>query len=94
MDLFADQMTTRTQKNEPLALRMRPRTIEEFVGQEELVGVGRFLRRVIQADSVPSLLFFGPPGTGKTTLANIVAHSTGSHFEEMNAVSAGVADIR
>ena len=94
MDLFADQMMSRTQKNEPLALRMRPRTIDEFVGQEELVGVGRFLRRVIQADSVPSLLFFGPPGTGKTTLANIVAHSTGSHFEEMNAVSAGVADIR
>ena len=94
MDLFAEQITSRVQKNEPLALRMRPRTIEEFVGQEELVGVGRFLRRVIQADSVPSLLFFGPPGTGKTTLANIVAHSTGSHFEEMNAVSAGVADIR
>ena len=94
MDLFADQMTMRTQKNEPLALRMRPRTLDEFVGQEDLVGPGRFLRRVIQADSVPSLLFFGPPGTGKTTLANIVAHSTGSHFEEMNAVSAGVADIR
>ena len=94
MDLFADQMTMRAQKNEPLALRMRPRTLDEFIGQEELVGPGRFLRRVIQADSVPSLLFFGPPGTGKTTLANIVAHSTGSHFEEMNAVSAGVADIR
>ncbi len=94
MDLFAEQMTMRTQKNEPLALRMRPRTLDEFIGQEELVGAGRFLRRVIQADSVPSLLFFGPPGTGKTTLANIVAHSTGSHFEEMNAVSAGVADIR
>ena len=94
MDLFADQLDARSRQNEPLALRMRPRTIDEFVGQEQLVGPGRFLRRVIQADSVPSLLFFGPPGTGKTTLANIVAHSTGSHFEEMNAVNAGVADIR
>jgi putative ATPase len=73
---------------------MRPRTLDEFVGQSELVGPGRFLRRVIESDSLPSLLFFGPPGTGKTTLANIVAHSTGAQFEEMNAVSAGVADIR
>ena len=94
MDLFADQMETRRLNLEPLALRMRPRTLDEFVGQSELVGPGRFLRRVIESDSLPSLLFFGPPGTGKTTLANIVAHSTGAQFEEMNAVSAGVADIR
>ncbi len=94
VDLFADPMESRRLNREPLALRMRPRTLDEFVGQSELVGPGRFLRRVIESDSLPSLLFFGPPGTGKTTLANIVAHSTGAQFEEMNAVSAGVADIR
>lgn len=94
MDLFADLAAEKLNSQEPLALRMRPRSLDEFVGQAELVGAGRFLRRVIQSDTLPSLLFYGPPGTGKTTLANIVAHTTGAHFEEMNAVSAGVADIR
>jgi len=78
----------------PLAARMRPRSLEEYVGQEQIVGVGRALRRAIETDRVPSMILWGPPGTGKTTLAEIVARSTGSHFEKLSAVSAGVADLR
>ncbi len=78
----------------PLAARMRPLTLEEYVGQESIVGEGRALRRAIQSDSVPSMVLWGPPGTGKTTLAEIIAHSTGAHFEKLSAVSAGVADLR
>ncbi len=78
----------------PLAFRMRPRTLDEFVGQEHIVGKGRLLRRVIQADQVSSLIFYGPPGTGKTTLAQVIANTTRSHFITMNAVLAGVKDLR
>jgi putative ATPase len=78
----------------PLAARMRPRSLEEFVGQSDIVGEGRALRRAIQSDRVPSMILWGPPGTGKTTLAEIVARSTGAHFEKLSAVSAGVADLR
>jgi putative ATPase len=78
----------------PLAARMRPRTFDEFVGQEDLVGPGRALRRAIEDDAVPSMILWGPPGSGKTTLAEIVAQSTGAHFERLSAVSAGVADLR
>jgi putative ATPase len=78
----------------PLAFRMRPRTLDEFVGQEHIVGKGRLLRRVIQADQVSSLIFYGPPGTGKTTLAQVIANSTKSHFITMNAVLAGVKELR
>ena len=78
----------------PLAFRMRPRTLDEFVGQEHIVGKGRLLRRVIQADQVSSLIFYGPPGTGKTTLAQVIANSTQSHFITMNAVLAGVKELR
>jgi putative ATPase len=73
---------------------MRPRTLDEFVGQEHIVGAGRLLRRVIQADQVSSLIFYGPPGTGKTTLAQVIANSTKSHFITMNAVLSGVKELR
>jgi putative ATPase len=78
----------------PLAARMRPRTLDEFVGQAPLLGPGRALRLAIERDAVPSMVLWGPPGSGKTTLARIVANSTGAHFESMSAVSAGVADLR
>jgi putative ATPase len=73
---------------------MRPRTLEEFVGQEHILGPGRLLRRAIEADQLSSLIFYGPPGTGKTTLATVIANTTKSHFLTINAVLAGVADIR
>ncbi len=78
----------------PLAARMRPRTLDEFVGQDSLLGKGRALRAAIERDATPSMILWGPPGSGKTTLAQIVARATGAHFEGMSAVSAGVADLR
>ena len=78
----------------PLADRMRPRTLEEFIGQEQLVGKGRLLRRAIEADRLTSSIFFGPPGCGKTTLASIIARATKAHFVQLNAVTSGVSDVR
>ncbi|MEP0871347.1 AAA family ATPase [Trichocoleus desertorum AS-A10] len=78
----------------PLADRLRPRTLDEFVGQEHIVGPGRLLRRAIQADQLASVIFAGPPGTGKTTLARVIANSTQGHFISINAVLAGVKEIR
>lgn len=83
-----------TKKAAPLADRMRPRTLDEFVGQEHIVGKGKLLRRAIEADTLHSSIFFGPPGCGKTTLASIIANTTGSRFEKLNAVTAGVKDVR
>ncbi len=81
-------------KNQPLAYRMRPRTLEEYIGQDHIVGPGRLLRRAIQADQLSSVIFYGPPGTGKTTLARVIANTTKSHFSTINAVLSGVKELR
>jgi len=93
-DLFAHAASERAQDNAPLAMRLRPTSLEEFVGQEHVLGEGSALRRAIVEDRMGSAIFFGPPGSGKTTLARIVAASTGAEFEELSAVSASVADVR
>jgi len=95
MDLFEHSRREQIQREAPLAARMRPRTLEEFVGQEHIVGEGRLLRRAIEADRLfSSIILWGPPGTGKTTLAMIIARHTQSHFDTISAVMAGVNDIR
>jgi putative ATPase len=93
-DLFAARREELIEREAPLAARIRPRTLDEFVGQEHIVGPGRLLRRAIQADQLSSVIFYGPPGTGKTTLARIIANTTRAHFIAINAVLAGVNDIR
>ena len=95
MDLFEHSRQEQIHREAPLAARMRPRALQAFVGQEHIVGEGRLLRRAIAADRLfSSLIFWGPPGTGKTTLAMIIANTTASHFETISAVLAGVADLR
>ena len=94
MTLFDHASRERIEREAPLAARMRPRSFDEFVGQGHVVGPGRVLRRAIEADQIPSLLLWGPPGSGKTTLANLIAGLTSSHFEPVSAVTAGVADLR
>jgi putative ATPase len=93
-DLFSDAAAQRLPDTAPLALRLRPRTLDELAGQEHMLGEGSALRRAIAEDRVGSAIFFGPPGTGKTTLARIVAATTGAAFEELSAVSASVNDVR
>src|SRR6266568_4896827 len=80
--------------SEPLAARMRPRELEEFVGQAAILGPGKILRRMIERDELRSAIFFGPPGSGKSTLAALVARRTRAHFQTFSAVTAGVADVR
>lgn len=94
MDLFELAGQQERMRQAPLADRVRPRTLEEFVGQEEIVGPGKLLRRAIEADQLRSVIFYGPPGTGKTTLAKVIANTTRGEFVQLNAVTSGVADIR
>ncbi len=94
MDLFQYQEDILKEKEAPLAYRMAPKTLDEFFGQEHIIGRGKLLRRAIEADKMGSLIFYGPPGTGKTALARIISQTTKSYFEKLNAVTSGVADLR
>ncbi|MEM5774957.1 MAG: AAA family ATPase, partial [Anaerolineaceae bacterium] len=94
-DLFDHSMEQDMEQDAPLAARMRPRTLDEIVGQEHIIGEGKLLRRAIQADRMfQSIILFGPPGTGKTTLARVIAEHTSARFETISAVLAGVAELR
>ncbi|MHB8132903.1 MAG: AAA family ATPase [Anaerolineaceae bacterium] len=94
-DLFDHAMKSRMEQEAPLAARMRPRTFDDFIGQEHIIGEGKILRRAIQADRLfSSIIFTGPPGTGKTTLAQLIALNTKAHFETISAVLAGVSELR
>lgn len=90
-DLFS---STKKTDSEPLAYKMRPRTLEEYIGQNHIIGKGKLLRRAIQADLLSSIIFYGPPGTGKTTLARVIANTTKSYFSTLNAVLSGVKELR
>ncbi|MEK6590481.1 MAG: replication-associated recombination protein A [Nitrospinota bacterium] len=94
MDLFENVMESVNKKITPLADRMRPSFLNDFMGQQHLIGEGKPLRKLIERDSVGSMIFWGPPGSGKTTLARIIANTTKRRFEEISAVNAGVADLR
>src|SRR6516162_6716541 len=94
MELFQTVHDQNLRKAMPLAARMRPRTVEEFVGQEHFFGPGKLLRRMLQADRLSSVIFYGPPGTGKTALAHVIAQHTRCHFRQVNAAASGVKEVR
>ena len=83
-----------TDETQPLAARLRPTTLDEFAGQKHLLGEGKVLRRLIENDRISSMIFWGPPGVGKTTLARIIAHQTKSAFIDFSAVTSGIKEIR
>ena len=94
MDMFEKQGEEQQMQEAPLATRMRPTSLHTFVGQQHLIGPGRVLRKAIESGRIPSIILWGPPGCGKTTLAYIIANTTGAHFSPISAVSASVADLR
>jgi putative ATPase len=94
VDLFADSRRKNLARVAPLAVRMRPRTLDEFAGQQHFLGPGKLLRRMLEADRLSSVIFYGPPGTGKTTLAFLIAQHSRCHFEQMNAAAVGVKEVR
>jgi putative ATPase len=94
MSLFAAQERDNRRKSEPLASRMRPRSLDEFVGQQHFLGEGKLLRRLIKADRLTAVIFYGPPGSGKTALAHLLARETSARFRQLNAVTSGVKDVR
>jgi len=94
VDLFAEQRAKALARVQPLAVRMRPTTLDEFVGQQHFLGEGKLLRRLLAADRLTSAIFYGPPGTGKTTLASIIAQHTQAAFEQANAAAVGVKEVR
>ncbi len=93
MDLFEYNRKKAMEKESPLAARMRPTQLEEFVGQEHIIGKDKLLYRAIKADKLSSIILYGPPGTGKTTLAKIIANTTKAEFVQINATSAGKKEI-
>ena len=94
MNLFESASSQSADRHQPLAYRMRPRVLDEYIGQDAIIGKGRLLRRAIQADQLSSVIFYGPPGTGKTTLAQVIANTTKRHFSTLNAVLSGVKELR
>ena len=93
MDLFDYMRKQNSDKESPLASRMRPTTLEEVVGQQHIIGKDKLLYRAIKADKLGSLIFYGPPGTGKTTLAKVIANTTSAEFKQINATIAGKKDM-
>ena len=94
MDLFELNRQRELEKNAPLADRLRPISLDDYIGQEHLVGEGKIINRMIKADRIYSMILYGPPGVGKTTLAKIISQSTNMAFEEISAVTSGINDLK